>query len=98
MIGSDALIPADLIAELAQSAKVRPLIHPNDAALEPNYVPSQALTDFVRCRDLTCRFPGCDRPAVRCDVDHTIPHAHGGPTHASNLKCLCRLHHLIKTF
>jgi hypothetical protein len=98
MIGSDALIPADLIAELAQSAKVRPLIHPNDGAPEPNYVPSQALTDFVRCRDLTCRFPGCDRPAVRCDVDHTIPHADGGPTHASNLKCLCRLHHLIKTF
>jgi hypothetical protein len=98
MIGSDALIPADLIAELAQSAKVRLLTHPNDAASEPNYVPSQALTDFVRCRDLTCRFPGCDRPAVRCDVDHTIPHADGGPTHASNLKCLCRLHHLIKTF
>jgi hypothetical protein len=98
MIGSDALIPADLIAELAQSAKVRPLIHPNDASPEPNYVPSQALTDFVRCRDLTCRFPGCDRPAVRCDVDHTIPYGDGGPTHASNLKCLCRLHHLIKTF
>ncbi|HEY2198954.1 MAG TPA: HNH endonuclease signature motif containing protein [Mycobacterium sp.] len=98
MIGSDALIPADLIAELAQSAKVRPLIHPGDAPPEPGYVPSQALTDFVRCRDLTCRFPGCDRPAVRCDVDHTIPRADGGPTHASNLKCLCRLHHLIKTF
>jgi hypothetical protein len=98
MIGSDALIPADLIAELAQSAKIRPLIHPNDASPEPNYVPSQALSDFVRCRDLTCRFPGCDRPAVRCDIDHTIPHGDGGPTHASNLKCLCRLHHLIKTF
>jgi hypothetical protein len=98
MIGSDALIPADLIAELAKSAKVRSLIHPNDAAPEPGYIPSQALTDFVRCRDLTCRFPGCHRPAVRCDVDHTIAHANGGPTHASNLKCLCRLHHLIKTF
>ena len=98
MIGSDALIPAELIAELAQSAKVRPLIHPNDAEPEPKYVPSQALTDFVRCRDLTCRFPGCDRPAVRCDIDHTMPHGDGGPTHASNLKCLCRVHHLVKTF
>jgi hypothetical protein len=98
MIGSDALIPADLIAWLAKSAKVRPLIHPRDAAPEPRYVPSQSLTDFVRCRDLTCRFPGCDRPTMRCDLDHTIPHADGGPTHAANLKCLCRLHHLIKTF
>jgi hypothetical protein len=53
--------------------------------------------EFVRCRDLTCRFPGCDRPAERCDVDHTVPYP-GGPTHPSNLKCLCRLHHLVKTF
>jgi hypothetical protein len=97
MLGSDALIPADLIAELARSAKLRPLIHPG-ASSEPQYIPSQALADFVRCRDLTCRFPGCDRAAVRCDVDHTIPYGDGGPTCASNLKCLCRLHHLIKTF
>ncbi len=97
MLGSDALIPADLIAELARSAKLRPLIHPGESS-EPQYIPSQALADFVRCRDLTCRFPGCDQPAVRCDLDHSIAYADGGPTHASNLKCLCRLHHLIKTF
>ena len=51
-----------------------------------------------RCRDLTCRFPGWDRAAIRCDLDHTIPFGEGGPTHASNLKCLCRIHHLLKTF
>ena len=94
----DVLIPAELIADLAKSAKLRPLVHPADAAPERGYTPSQSLADFVRCRDLTCRFPGCDKPAVRCDVDHTIPHADGGRTHASNLKCLCRLHHLFKTF
>jgi hypothetical protein len=98
MIGSDALIPADLVAELARSAKLRPLIHPTDAPPETSYSPSQALADFVRCRDLTCRFPGCDKPAARCDLDHTIPYRDGGRTHASNLTCLCRLHHLIKTF
>jgi Domain of unknown function (DUF222) len=98
MIGADALIPAELIAELARSAKLRPLIHPADAPPENRYMPSQALADFVRCRDLTCRFPGCDRPAIDCDIDHTIACGDGGPTHASNLKCLCRLHHLIKTF
>src|SRR5271154_105059 len=98
MIGSDALIPVELIADLAKSAKLRPLVHPADAPPERGYTPSQALADFVRCRDLTCRFPGCDKTAMNCDLDHTIPYADGGRTHASNLKCLCRLHHLIKTF
>jgi hypothetical protein len=55
------------------------------------------LADFVRCRDLTCRFPGCDKPAEVCDLDHTVPFPMG-PTHASNLKLLCRYHHLLKTF
>src|SRR6202012_5179083 len=98
MIGADALIPAELIAELARTARLQPLVHPRDTAPENGYTPSQGLADFVRCRDLTCRLPGCDRPALRCDLDHTIAFADGGPTHASNLKCLCRQHHLIKTF
>ncbi len=97
-VGADGLIPPELIAELAGSAKLVPLVHPGDAPPEPGYVPSAALADFVRCRDLTCRWPGCDRPARDCDLDHTIPHAQGGPTHAANLKCYCRTHHLVKTF
>jgi hypothetical protein len=68
-----------------------PLIHPTDAPPKAGYTPSQALADFVRCRDLTCRFPGCDKPAACCHLDHTIPYRDGGRTHASNLKCLCRL-------
>ncbi len=56
------------------------------------------LAAFVRARDLTCRAPGCDRPATQCDLDHTIAFADGGATHAANLKCLCRLHHLLATF
>ncbi len=98
MLGNDALLPAELVADLARSAKLRPLIHPADSPPESGYKPSRALADFVRCRDLTCRFPGCDQPATRCDVDHTMPYADGGPTHASNLKALCRRHHLLKTF
>jgi hypothetical protein len=97
-IGADGLIPAEVIAELAGTAKRVPLIHPGDAAPEPGYTPSKALADFVRCRDLTCRWPGCDRPAHDCDLDHTLPYSQGGPTHAANLKCYCRTHHLVKTF
>jgi len=94
--GVEGLIPAGLVAELATSARLVPLNPP--AGAEPGYTPSAKLAEFVRCRDLTCRAPGCDRPATGCDIDHTIPYAQGGATDASNLKCLCRLHHLMKTF
>lgn len=97
-VGADGLIPPELVKELAKSAKLVPLVHPADAQPEPGYVPSKALADFVRCRDMTCRWPGCDHPALDCDLDHTIPYADGGPTHATNLKCYCRTHHLVKTF
>lgn len=90
-------LSAEAVREVAKSAKLRTVRHPGDAAPEPGYRPSTALADFVRCRDLTCRFPGCGRPAECADIDHTVPYPLG-PTHASNLKLLCRLHHLLKTF
>jgi hypothetical protein len=96
--GHEGLVPPEMIAELAKDARIRPLIHPGAAGPEAGYRPSRALAEFVRCRDVTCRFPGCDVPAFRTDIDHTIPYAVGGPTCASNLKCLCRFHHLAKTF
>ncbi|CAJ1500549.1 HNH endonuclease signature motif containing protein [[Mycobacterium] kokjensenii] len=98
LVGVDGLVPPELIADLAKTAKLVPLVHPADTPPEPGYVPSKALAEFVRCRDLTCRWPGCDRPAFDCDIDHTIPYGEGGRTHASNLKCYCRTHHLVKTF
>ncbi len=98
LIGAEDLIPPDLLAELALTATHVPLTHPGYGPPEPQHTPSKALADFVRARDLTCRWPGCDVPATRCDLDHTIPYAEGGPTHAGNLKCYCRTHHLLKTF
>jgi hypothetical protein len=81
---------------LAKSAKLRPLLPP--AGAEPRYTPSAKLAAFVRARDLTCRAPGCDRAAIECDLDHTIPYADGGATHASNLKCVCRIQDGPMTF
>jgi len=92
------MLPAPLLAaKLADTATIRPVIHPGDSPPEPRYTPSAGLARFVRCRDLTCRFPGCDEPADGCDLDHTIPYPMG-PTQAANVKCLCRKHHLFKTF
>ncbi|WP_211215840.1 HNH endonuclease signature motif containing protein [Catelliglobosispora koreensis] len=57
-----------------------------------------ALTRWIRLRDRTCRAPGCRMPAVRCQIDHTIRHADGGPTRHGNLAALCEYHHHAKDF
>ena len=94
---SGGIVPTPLLAELIRSgATVRKVQRPGPAP-ESRYRPSTALEEFVRVRDLTCRFPGCEESAEFCDIDHTVAYP-AGPTHASNLKCLCRKHHLLKTF
>jgi hypothetical protein len=90
-------LPAATVTELAKHATLRPVPLPKDLVAEPQYRPSAALTRFIRCRDLTCRWPGCDQPAMTSDIDHTVPYP-AGPTHPSNNKCYCRVHHLFKTF
>ena len=97
LIVGEGMVPTPLLSELIRGgAKVRPIKPPSDEP-EPHYRPSAELAEFVRMRDLFCRAPGCDVPADRCDIDHTVPYPFG-PTHASNLKCLCRTNHLMKTF
>ncbi len=93
-----AIIPAAMLAELiAGGATIKPLSEIADLPAEPRYRPSTALTAFVRMRAMTCSFPGCNRAAHRCDLDHLTPWP-AGATHPGNLGPLCRLHHLVKTF
>lgn len=61
------------------------------------YSPPADIAAFVRGRDGTCRWPGCSVPAAKCQLDHRINHAEGGPTTAANLVCLCQHHHNVKT-
>ncbi|WP_235632054.1 HNH endonuclease signature motif containing protein [Mycolicibacterium rutilum] len=89
-------IPAAVLRERAATAQLRPLTLPEPCA-EAGCRPSAALARFIRCRDLACRFPGCDVPASACQIDHTVAYPMG-PTHPSNLKLLCVFHHLLKTF
>lgn len=86
--------PAESVRKQARTAKLKPVVTPG-AADQPGYRPAAALAEFIRWRDLTCRWPGCDAPV--CDTDHTVPYPFG-PTHPSNLKLYCRMHHLVKTF
>ncbi|TQN42040.1 hypothetical protein FHU33_1432 [Blastococcus colisei] len=79
-------------SETADAPGLRP------PAANPAYRPSAPQRRFVRTRDRTCRWPGCRRAPARCDIDHVVAHADGGPTDCWNLCCLCRRHHRIKTF
>ncbi|MDR0342746.1 MAG: HNH endonuclease, partial [Nocardiopsaceae bacterium] len=54
------------------------------------------LRHLIETRQATCCFPGCRRPAVRCDKDHTIPYDQGGKTCVCNCAPLCRRHHAAK--
>lgn len=60
------------------------------------YTPTEAMKRFLRARDQRCRFPGCQSPAARCEIDHNHDHARGGPTSTGNLSCFCRAHHALK--
>ena len=60
------------------------------------YRPSGRLLELIRVRQRTCSFPGCRRPAGRCDCDHTTPFEDGGLTCECNMSPLCRLHHRAK--
>lgn len=95
IVGGPTVPAAHLSALIAAGATIAPIDYCPEPT--PGYRPSAALARFIRARDLTCRFPGCDRPADTCDIDHAIAYPFG-PTHRANLRCLCRKHHLLKTF
>jgi hypothetical protein len=62
-----------------------------------NYRPTAAHRRWGRSRDQHCRHPGCRNKVGRTDLDHVIAYAEGGTTDCSNLCCLCRRHHRLKT-
>ncbi|AMW22268.1 HNH endonuclease signature motif containing protein [Mycobacteroides chelonae] len=88
------MLAADQARTVASGARTRTLADSHSTG----YRPSEGLVAFVRSRDQLCRFPGCECAADRTDTDHTVPWATGGPTTGTNLKALCRKHHLLKTF
>ncbi|MBP1822212.1 HNH endonuclease [Mycobacterium sp. OAE908] len=90
------ILPAESVRELAAKAELDPVRIPVGPP-DPGYRPSVITREFTQWRDLTCRWPGCDRPVAKCELDHTVPYP-AGFTHASDLKHYCGIHHLIKTF
>jgi hypothetical protein len=95
-------IPAVVARGLAARAPIwwRLLTDPATGALCPTPPTGYRIPDpvrrYVQTRDTTCAHPGCDRPAVACDLDHADDWP-AGPTCPCNLSPRCRRHHNCKT-
>ena len=75
------VMPTALLGGILERARIREVRHPGDELCTRTALhPVAATAEFVRCRDLTCRFPGCDKPAQVCDLDHTVAYPVGPDT------------------
>jgi hypothetical protein len=62
------------------------------------YEPTDKQRVFLTTRDRTCRMPNCGQRVGWADLDHVVEHSCGGATSCTNLCCLCRSDHRLKTF
>ncbi len=101
------LLATTTVAELLRAAKNGCLEHPSSICDCPvlgpppttdRYAHTDRQERFVATRDRTCRMPNCGQRIGWTDLDHVVPHAGGGRTTCTNLCCLCRSHHRLKTF
>ncbi|GAA4685443.1 HNH endonuclease signature motif containing protein [Nocardioides nanhaiensis] len=93
-------VSAEVIREWCGTAgriTVRPVIDLNGAVHVEQYEVPDRIKQRTRWTDLRCVYPHCNRPADRCDCDHTQPYDEGGATCTCNLAPLCRRHHRFKT-
>ena len=96
-------IDLDTAKRLAGSAKswVRVLTHPVTGTVldldRKTYRVPEALRRWLGIHHPVCVFPGCNRLARDCDIDHRIEWQYGGATVDSNLAPICKPHHVIKT-
>ncbi|MDF2919232.1 MAG: hypothetical protein K0S70_3449 [Microbacterium sp.] len=97
-----ALIDAETARELAGQVSEWDRLFIDPVTRTPveidTYRPTASMKKLLMARDQHCRFPGCRRAAIRCELDHTIDHALGGHTHIFNLAHLCQRHHSMKQF
>ena len=95
-------IDADTARRLSADAPsfTRILTHPISGTVldvdRNSYRPPADLRRWLQVRDGSCRFPGCNRHAAGCEVDHTIDWDRDGRTAFDNLAHLCSLHHHLK--
>ena len=95
-------IDADTARELAAGAPSwnRILTHPETGAVlsigRDSYTVPADMRRYLEHRDQTCRHPGCNRRARKCDLDHSLDWYYDGQTGTGNLAHLCAMHHHLK--
>ncbi len=84
---------AGVIADVAaQYARRKQLLAGLDAKPNTQFARGP-LARHVQVRDRCCCHPGCARPAVAAELDHTHDYAAGGPTTRANIDPHCARHH-----
>ena len=105
--GTGRLLATTTVAELLRLARRGCPEHPDSdcgcavlgvPADTEAYTPTGRQETFVTTRDRTCRMPNCGQRVGWADLDHVIAHSCDGPTACTNLCCLCRTDHRLKTF
>ncbi|PRY70575.1 uncharacterized protein DUF222 [Glaciihabitans tibetensis] len=81
---------------------IRVLTHPETGTVlsvgQTRYKVPASMRLWLRLRDQTCRYPGCNRSAKYCDLDHVLDWQYGGHTSTENLQHLCPAHHNVKGY
>ena len=97
----DGDVIRDLVADASSGTTLRRLVTDSKGCIvdagRTRYAISDTQRHLIALRDRTCRFPGCTRPAVKCEIDHATAYDDGGHTDLCNLGPLCKHHHQLKT-
>jgi hypothetical protein len=56
------ILPAASVRDMAKTATLKPVNVPTGVTPDPSYRPAARTKEFLAWRDLTCRWPGCDKP------------------------------------
>ena len=93
-----AVTPGDLLPWLTRADLERAVFTPSgrvEVSATSRFF-TGALRRAIELRDRRCRHPSCDEPAHRCEVDHIVEYARGGPTTQENGRMLCSFHNRLR--
>jgi hypothetical protein len=102
MLNGYGPIDADTARKLAGNAPsfFRILTHPISSAIldvdRNSYRVPADLKRWIQATQLYCGFPGCNKLAEECDIDHNLDWAYLGVTSLENLAVVCRDQHRLK--